>query len=173
MQSTLLKKSFLPKKNFTVLFQGAIFRSSSIMEPSNTPYFTRNMSTIANTTTATTAFPVTEAIRQKLSETFQPQVLEVINESHMHNVPKNSETHFKVVVVSQKFDNIKSPLQRHRLVNAALAEELSSDGPVHALSIVAKSPAQWQVDASVPASPNCQGGDGSLPKKSSSSSAES
>lgn len=116
---------------------------------------------------ATTAqFPVAEAIRTKLQETFQPVHLEVINESHMHNVPKNSETHFKVVVVSTKFDKIRMPLQRHRLVNGTLQAEL--DGPVHALSIVAKSPAQWDASSGViPPSPNCQGGDGSLPSKKS------
>jgi BolA protein len=81
--------------------------------------------------------------------------------------PKNSETHFKVVVVSSHFDTVKAPLQRHRLVNAALAQEL--EGPVHALSIVAKAPSQWesmiQAGKSVPASPACKGGDGSLPPK--------
>jgi stress-induced morphogen len=77
--------------------------------------------------------------------------------------PKNAETHFKVIVVSSQFDSVKSPLQRHRLVNGTLAKEL--EGPVHALSIIAKSPAQWEKSQSVPASPNCQGGDGSLPKK--------
>lgn len=81
----------------------------------------------------------------------------------MHNVPKNSETHFKVVVVSDQFDAVKSPLQRHRLINAALAAEL--EGPVHALSIVAKSPSQWEKNQTVPLSPNCKGGDGSLPSK--------
>ena len=81
----------------------------------------------------------------------------------IYHSPKDSETHFKVVVVSTQFDSVKSPLQRHRLVNGALSEEL--DGPVHALSIIAKSPAQWEKSQSVPPSPNCQGGDGSLPKK--------
>ncbi len=54
--------------------------------------------------------------------------------------PKDSETHFKVVVVSSQFDGVKTPIQRHRLINTALAKEL--EGPIHALSIVAKSPAQ-------------------------------
>lgn len=77
--------------------------------------------------------------------------------------PKNSETHFKVIVVSPQFESTKSPIQRHRLVNAALEDELN--GPVHALSIVAKSPAQWEKNSTVNPSPNCQGGDGSLPPK--------
>ncbi len=110
------------------------------------------------------SFPVTSSIRHKLSTGLQPIThLEVVNESHMHNVPQNSETHFKVVVVSDKFNDIKSPLQRHRIVNSLLSEEL--DGPVHALSIVAKSPAQWEKNNSIPASPSCRGGDGSLPSR--------
>jgi len=86
----------------------------------------------------------------------------------MHNVPPNSETHFKVVVVADKFNSVKSPVQRHRLVNAALADQL--EGPVHALSIVAKTPGQWEAmlneGKTISASPKCRGGDGSLSSKS-------
>jgi stress-induced morphogen len=84
--------------------------------------------------------------------------------------PANSETHFKVVVVSEQFETTNSPVQRHRLINAALRDELQ--GPVHALSIIAKTPAQWQLmldskggKAVIPESPSCRGGDGSLPPK--------
>ena len=112
-------------------------------------------------------FPVAAAITDNLTKAFQPTHLEVINESHKHNVPRDSETHFKVVVVSSEFESTKSPIQRHRLVNATLAEQL--EGPVHALSIVAKTPAQWQkmMDAGekVGPSPTCRGGDGSLPSR--------
>jgi stress-induced morphogen len=112
--------------------------------------------------------PVEASITEKLTQAFEPSHLVVLNESHMHNVPANSETHFKVVVVSEQFESAKSPVARHRLINAALADELK--GPVHALSIIAKTPAQWQtmVDSgkvTIPKSPNCMGGDGSLPKK--------
>ena len=124
-------------------------------------------------TAAAASGPVAETITKKLTEAFSPLHLEVRNESHMHNVPANSETHFKVIVASAEFDTpkCKTPLARHRAVNAVLAEEVASDGPVHALSIVAKTPAQWEkmvqegrVDGIGP-SPNCRGGDGSLPKK--------
>jgi len=115
------------------------------------------------------SFPVTASIESKLAEQLQPLHLEVINESHMHNVPVNSETHFKVVVVSEQFDNLKTILQRHRTVNAILKEELQ--GPVHALSIIAKTPQQWQTmqrtGAEIKPSPKCRGGDGTLPPKKS------
>jgi len=113
-------------------------------------------------------YPVTAAIQTKLSTQLKPLHLQVMNESHMHNVPKNSETHFKVVIVSEEFTTLATPLARHRRVNAILKEEL--DGPVHALSIVAKTPAQWQTmmetGQSIEPSPACRGGDGSLPPKS-------
>ena len=113
-------------------------------------------------------FPVQASIEQNLRDAFQPLHLDVINESHRHNVPKGSETHFKVVVVSEEFNSVKSPVARHRMVNAALAKQL--EGPVHALSIVCKTPDQWQSmvdrgDVTIPASPACAGGDGSLPKR--------
>ena len=41
--------------------------------------------------------PVEASIKEKLTTSLQPQLLQVINESHMHAVPKNSETHFKVL----------------------------------------------------------------------------
>lgn len=99
--------------------------------------------------------PVEAAIRSKLREAFLPEHLEVLNESHMHAVPPGSESHFRVLVVSPRFEDL-SLLQRHRLVNEALHEELSSS--VHALSIQAKTPQQWSKDPSLAKSPPCLGG---------------
>ncbi|CAG0898646.1 unnamed protein product [Darwinula stevensoni] len=75
---------------------------------------------------------VANTIRTKLASALLPSHLNVINESFMHNVPKGSETHFKVVVVSDKFLDL-SPIQKHRLVYDILKEEVA--GGVHALSI--------------------------------------
>mmetsp|Transcript_748 Transcript_748/g.938 ORF Transcript_748/g.938 Transcript_748/m.938 type:complete len:116 (-) Transcript_748:157-504(-) len=107
------------------------------------------------TTTMAQATPVKAAIEKKLGDFFKPSHLQVINESHMHNVPKNSETHFKVVVVSTKFNDVKH-IERHRMVNKVLTEEL--DGPVHALSVKAKTPAQWDKSQKIEPSPSCRGG---------------
>merc|ERR1712066_157501 len=101
--------------------------------------------------------PVFKSIHEKLSEKFAPSHLEIINESYMHNVPKGSETHFKVVVVSEKFLDTKL-IARHRMVNDSLREELQTG--VHALSIVAKTPAQWGEGSTVERSPACRGGFG-------------
>jgi len=99
-----------------------------------------------------------ETIERQLRETFAPDVLEVHNESHTHNVPRGSETHFKVVVVSRAFDGL-SRVDRHRLVHQALAEVLK--GGVHALAITSRTPAEWATaeGAVVAASPPCLGGD--------------
>lgn len=102
--------------------------------------------------------PVEASIKQKLEESLQPKLLQVINESHMHAVPKNSETHFKVVVVSEYFEGVKS-IDRHRKINSLLASELGSG--VHALSIVAKTPKQWEDSGeNAGKSPPCRGGMG-------------
>ena len=126
----------------------------------------KTMSTAGTAATNSTAsdaddsiqFPVSASIRQKLTEEFEPTHLEVINESHMHNVPRNSETHFKVVVVSSKFDSL-TMIKRHRSINTVLKEELQDNGgTVHALSIVAKTPTQWSNNSEISPSPKCAGG---------------
>nr|SVE94017.1 EOG090X0K4K [Scapholeberis mucronata] len=102
--------------------------------------------------------PIESSIQAKLSREFAPEHLEILNESYMHNVPKGSETHFKVVVVSNKFENT-SLVQRHRMVNELLQNELKTG--VHALSIVAKTPSQWEnSNKTVDKSPACKGGFG-------------
>ncbi|XP_056142584.1 bolA-like protein 1 [Lampris incognitus] len=99
--------------------------------------------------------PVERAIRTKLTNALKPEHLEVHNESHMHAVPPGSESHFRVLVVSPRFDGL-SLLQRHRLVNEALREELSAC--VHALAIQAKTPQQWGSNPTLAKSPPCMGG---------------
>jgi len=101
--------------------------------------------------------PVETAIRSKLTDALKPLHLDVINESYMHNVPKGTESHFKVVIVSSAFENVKR-LQKHQLVHSALQEEL--DAGLHALSIVAKTPAEWDKSQEVGQSPACRGGAG-------------
>jgi BolA family transcriptional regulator, general stress-responsive regulator len=67
----------------------------------------------------------------------------VINESHLHHghhgSPGTGQSHFRVVIVAAAFAG-QSRLQRHRLVNAALAAELA--GQIHALAVQAKAPGE-------------------------------
>ncbi|XP_028912177.1 bolA-like protein 1 [Ornithorhynchus anatinus] len=99
--------------------------------------------------------PVEAAIREKLRRALAPDVLELRNESDAHAGPPGRETHFRLAVVSARFEGL-GPLQRHRLVHAALAEELA--GPVHALAIQARTPEQWRADPTLGRSPPCLGG---------------
>ena len=78
------------------------------------------------------------------------------NESHKHSVPANSETHFKLVLVSEQFEGMM-PVRRHQLLYQVLADELA--GPVHALALHTYTPAEWQAKGGkVLASPDCRGG---------------
>lgn len=93
-------------------------------------------------------------IETKLKSEFSPAHLEVINESHGHSVPKNSETHFKVVIVSQKFEK-QSLVQRHREVYRVLQPEMNNG--VHALALHTYTETEW-ASAQAPKSPPCLGG---------------
>lgn len=100
--------------------------------------------------------PIQQTIETRLRERFAPLHLEVENESHMHNVPEGSESHFRVILVSDQFVG-KSLLQRHRAVNGVLAEQLSGD--VHALALHTMTPEEWFAKGGeAPQSPPCLGG---------------
>ncbi|RXG58825.1 BolA-like protein [Armadillidium vulgare] len=102
--------------------------------------------------------PVSLSIETKLKDSLNPLHLQVINESYQHNVPPGSETHFKVIVISSNFNEIPL-IKRHRIINEVLSEELNSG--VHALSIVAKTPQQWNSSNKIiEKSPPCRGGFG-------------
>lgn len=53
-----------------------------------------------------TSGPIEKAITEAITAKLEPIHLEVVNESYMHNVPKDAETHFKVLVVSAKFESL-------------------------------------------------------------------
>lgn len=96
-----------------------------------------------------------QRIQQALTQGLAPLHLEIDNESHMHSVPVNSETHFKVLVVSAAFEG-KSRIDRQRMVNDLLKAELQSG--LHALTQRALTPAEWEKQQSVFESPECLGG---------------
>ena len=85
--------------------------------------------------------PVGTHIKDKLTRVFQPQTLDVIDESHLHAGHAGShphgESHFRVKIVSQAFTG-KSRVEAHRMINDTLKEELKER--VHALAIQASAP---------------------------------
>lgn len=97
-----------------------------------------------------------ENIYQKISDSLKPMHIEVIDESHNHNVPEGSQSHFKVTVVSEKFDGLML-IKRHRLINDILRDEL--DDQIHALALHTMTPEQWfEKGGEAPESPPCLGG---------------
>ncbi|HBM49555.1 MAG TPA: BolA family transcriptional regulator, partial [Marinobacter sp.] len=84
---------------------------------------------------------VQSAIETKLADAFEARLLQVENESHMHSVPPNSETHFKVTLVSPDFAG-QMKVRRHQAIYKVLADELA--GSVHALSLHLFTPEEWQ-----------------------------
>jgi BolA protein len=86
---------------------------------------------------------VTQAIRDKLTAAFQPERLEVVDDSARHaghaGAREGGESHFNVVIVAEAFKG-RSRIQRQRDIYTALSEELA--GPVHALSVKAFAPGE-------------------------------
>jgi BolA protein len=96
-----------------------------------------------------------DIIETKLHDQFAPQYMEVINESHMHNVPPGSESHFKVTLVCDQFQDEKL-INRHRAVTKALGEVMSA---IHALALHTLTPEEWAAKGgTAPESPLCMGG---------------
>ena len=81
---------------------------------------------------------VSETIKKKLVEAFEPTELDVIDESHLHaghvGARPEGETHFRLIISSDFFSG-KTRIEKQREIYRVLADELS--GPVHALSIEA------------------------------------
>ncbi len=86
---------------------------------------------------------VADVITEKLTAAFAPASLRVVDESHQHEGHAGhrpgGETHYRVYIVSDAFRG-KSRIERHRLINQALARELA--GGVHALAIHASAPGE-------------------------------
>ncbi len=97
-----------------------------------------------------------DIIEQKLQAALLPMHLEILDETHMHSVPEDAQSHYKVIVVSEVFTG-KPLVQRHRLVNKALEEELASG--IHALALHTMTPQEWfDKGGQAPQSPPCLGG---------------
>ena len=99
---------------------------------------------------------VQKTIEAKINEALAPSHLMVVNESYMHSVPPGSESHFKLVIVTDIFADVPR-VRRHQTVNGILKDELA--GPLHALSMETLTPAEWELKGGVVRqSPDCLGG---------------
>lgn len=83
-----------------------------------------------------------EQLQERLGA-LSPAVLEIVNESHGHGgYFEGKESHFKVVIVSTAFADLRS-VQRHQKVYAAVGDLLAAPR-IHALAIHAYTPDEWQ-----------------------------
>lgn len=87
--------------------------------------------------------PVATRIQQKLTAALAPEHLTVIDDSSKHaghvGARPEGETHFTVNIVAAAFEGM-GRVARQRKVYEILADELA--GPVHALAMSAKTPAE-------------------------------
>ena len=86
---------------------------------------------------------ITSRLREKLMATLRPTRLDVINESELHaghrNSPGTGDSHFRVLIVSAAFSGL-SRVERHRLVNETLKDDLA--GGIHALALSTVAPGE-------------------------------
>lgn len=96
---------------------------------------------------------IQKLIESKLQEGLQPVFLQVINESPNHNVPEGSESHFRVVVVSEQFAGL-SLVKRHQMVHQLISEQIREN--IHAFSQQTFTPQEFESRGAVlPPSPPC------------------
>ena len=95
--------------------------------------------------------PIESQITNTLSCSLNLSSLKIINESPMHNVPDGSESHFKIVVVTDDFNNVPI-MQRHKLIYKNLNDLMDK---IHALSIHAFTEEEFELNPVILDSPEC------------------
>ncbi|KAF1973080.1 bola-like protein [Bimuria novae-zelandiae CBS 107.79] len=100
--------------------------------------------------------PIEDTMRAKLTEAFKPTTLEIYNDSHLHSHHKamqgvtSKETHFRVVITSEKFKDARMQPARHRMVYALLKDEMAREGGIHALQLRTRTPEEEERDKNKP-----------------------
>ena len=90
-------------------------------------------------------------IQNLIKETIKTEHLEVLDESPNHSNYSGQVSHIKIIIVSNDFNDQKL-LQRHQMVYKALGHYVEQ---IHAISIVAKTFAEWEKSQEFQASPPC------------------
>lgn len=98
-----------------------------------------------------------DRIEVSLARALSPAHVELVNESHQHNVPAGSESHWNLIIVSDAFAGLRL-VRRQRAVYAALREEMA--GGIHALTMKTLTLEEWEAQGGQVAntSPQCLGG---------------
>lgn len=97
-----------------------------------------------------------QRLHEIININLSPVLFNIEDETHQHSVPADAESHFKSVIVSERFNTLNR-VARHRMVNQLVKEEFSKG--LHALSLHLYTPTEWEKkNSAVPASPVCKGG---------------
>jgi len=84
-----------------------------------------------------------ERIAEALTKALNPSVLEIADESDRHHghagASPGGQTHYRLYIVAEAFSG-KGRLDRHRMINALLADEFA--GGLHALAMTAAAPGE-------------------------------
>ena len=96
---------------------------------------------------------VQNLLESQLQKGLEPDLLKVINESPNHNVPPASESHFRVLIVSDKFSGL-TLIQRHQMVYNLIAQPIKDK--IHAFSQQTLTPKEFEERGGhLPSSPPC------------------
>lgn len=94
---------------------------------------------------------VADTLRDKLTAAFQPEALEVIDDSAKHaghrGARPEGETHFTVRITSAAFQGL-SRVDRQRRIYDVLREEMAPEG-IHALALSAHAPGEGDAGGSL------------------------
>ncbi|MEC9283055.1 MAG: BolA/IbaG family iron-sulfur metabolism protein [Bdellovibrionota bacterium] len=98
--------------------------------------------------------PIETLIQQKIEAKYNPDLLDIENESNRHSAPLGSESHFKIICVSDNFSGV-SRIQRSREIHSLLATEIAQ---IHAISLKLYTKDEWQnlSNKDLLLSPNCK-----------------
>ena len=94
---------------------------------------------------------IESTIKNLLIDKFNPSLLSITNESYMHNVPEGSESHFKIVLVSNSFKDVPK-IKQHQKIYKVLGNIMNS---IHALSIYSFDEMEYENNPLIIDSPNC------------------
>ena len=94
---------------------------------------------------------IESTINSIIEDSYNPLYVELVNESFMHNVPKDSESHFKLIIVSDIFKDM-TLVQRHKHIYSSLKTTMNN---IHALSINAFDIDEFKLNPTKSKSPDC------------------
>ena len=95
-----------------------------------------------------------QRLNDAISTALKPDLLQIEDESHGHRVPEGSQSHFKIIIVSNSFDSL-TRVARYRLVHSIVDSEFKQG--LHALTLSLFTPEEFAKSTNnVPKSPPCQ-----------------